>query len=416
MSIKNKLNRMKKHIGTNEGKKDETIQTVKSVSKEIPYQEEWERNQVRPYFLDEDYCLIREVSYPIDKQHGKYSFRDYFKAVSQWQMFEGEHPLSAKGLQANDLFFFDTETTGLGGGTGNTIFLLGYAKVRENEVILRQHILPQPGSEVPLYYSFLENVDYNTLVTYNGKSFDWPQVKTRHTLVREHVPKLPSFGHFDLYHGSRRLWKGKLESVKLVNVESEILDFKRTDDVPGFLAPIIFFDFVERKEPEGMLGVLKHNELDILSLITLYTHLSFQILGIDKDQTSEEQLAVGKWLEYTGNAELAQSSFERLLASQSTVSRFEAMRSLSYQYKKQKKYDEAITLWEELSNNAPYLMRIEALIEWAKALEHHYKLYEEALEMSMKALEIEERVSHNKHSSSEILRRIHRLEKRMLNM
>ena len=35
----------------------------------------------------------------------------------------------AKGYRPGDLFFFDTETTGLGGGTGNTIFLLGYAYI-----------------------------------------------------------------------------------------------------------------------------------------------------------------------------------------------------------------------------------------------------------------------------------------------
>ena len=81
--------------------------------------------------------------------------------------------------------------------------------------MLKQHILSQPGSEVPLYKSFLERIDYTNMVTYNGKAFDWPQVKTRHTLIREHVPKLPAFGHFDLYHAARRLWKHRLERIKL---------------------------------------------------------------------------------------------------------------------------------------------------------------------------------------------------------
>ena len=89
----------------------------------------------------------------------------------------------------------------------------------------------------PLYESFLKTVDYTTLVTYNGRAFDWPQVKTRHTLVRDHVPKLPSFGHFDLLHASRRMWKNKLESVKLANVEENILGVVRENDIPGYLAP-----------------------------------------------------------------------------------------------------------------------------------------------------------------------------------
>ena len=55
------------------------------------------------------------------------------------------------------------------------------------------------------------------MVTYNGKAFDWPQVKTRHTLIREHVPKLPPFGHFDLYHAARRMWKHQSGTLKALN-------------------------------------------------------------------------------------------------------------------------------------------------------------------------------------------------------
>ena len=139
--------------------------------------------------------LISEVKYPLSHQHGHYRFHDFLTAVEIWNKQPVNHPLSAEGHRAEELFFFDTETTGLGGGVGNTIFLLGYASVSGEYLILRQHILPHPGAEVPLYQSFLEKVNYKTLVTYNGKSFDWPQVKTRHTLVREHVPKLP---HLDI--------------------------------------------------------------------------------------------------------------------------------------------------------------------------------------------------------------------------
>ena len=91
-----------------------------------------------------------------------------------------------------------------------------------------------------------------------------------------------------------------LERLKLSIVEKEILEFERKDDIPGFLAPMIYFDFIERKNPEGMLGILKHNEMDILSLITLYTHLSFQLLGLDRQQTAKETFEVGRWYSYLG--------------------------------------------------------------------------------------------------------------------
>ncbi len=237
MSMKNKLKRMKKHLqsdssNSTESRVEHPKEDSASSQIEIPNLKEWQSFGAKPYYANGEYCLIREVEYDLDFQHGKYRLGELLPVMEEWQASDVEHPLSAKGHHASDLFFFDTETTGLSGGTGTTIFLLGYARVLKDKVIVRQHLLPGPGNEVALYQSFLEEVDYTTLVTYNGKAFDWPQVRTRHTLIREHVPKLPSFGHYDLLHASRRLWKNKMESVRLANVEKEILGIQRKDDVP----------------------------------------------------------------------------------------------------------------------------------------------------------------------------------------
>nr|WP_249317058.1 ribonuclease H-like domain-containing protein [Bacillus sp. FJAT-50079] len=288
----------------------------------------------------------------------------------------------------SDLFFFDTETTGLYGGAGNTIFLLGHARVIDHEVIVRQHFLPEPGFEVPLYKSFLESVDYTTLVTYNGKAFDWPQVKTRHTFVKEHVPKLPDFGHFDLYHAARRLWKNKLESVKLVNVEKHILGVTRKDDVPGYLAPMIYFDYVERKNPEAILKVMKHNELDILSLITLYTHLTFQIHCLDPQQTAEEKVFIGKWFNAIGEREVAASTFE-LAMNEDITAEYE----LAYYYKRKKNYDKAKQLWLTATQGNDQRIRKEAFIELAKLMEHQYKDYKKALAYTESAIMVHEQTN-----------------------
>ena len=316
MSLKNKLARLKPHlsINTEETKPLQEPEKINVSEKmNVPFLEAWEKDNVKPYFLDQDYCLIREVSFPLSQKHGHYCFRDFLTAVEIWNEQPLTHPLSAAGHKPEELFFFDTETTGLGGGTGNTIFLLGYASVSGNNLILRQHILSNPGAEVPLYQSFLENVNYKTLVTYNGKSFDWPQVKTRHMLVRDHVPKLPPFGHFDLYHAARRLWKHKLDRLKLAVVEKEVLGVERIDDIPGYLAPMIYFDFVESRKPEGMLGILKHNEVDILSLVTLYTHLTFQIAGRDLLRTRKESYEVGRWFASLGEKKRQRSCLLPLL-------------------------------------------------------------------------------------------------------
>ncbi|MGM0864790.1 MAG: ribonuclease H-like domain-containing protein [Bacillota bacterium] len=380
MSLKNKLSRMKKHLIREEDAEEKKSQPpiLEQEAADLPFLDLWKQNGATVYDIDGDFCLVREKRYPIDHRHGDYTFRDFISAVDAWQDFAGVHPLSSREHTHEQMFFFDTETTGLGGGVGNTIFLLGHGRVTETEVIVTQHFLPQPGSEIPLYHSFLSHVDYNTLVTYNGKAFDWPQVKTRHTLIKDHVPKLPAFGHFDLYHGSRRLFKRKLESVKLINVERKILGFNRVDDVPGYLAPMIYFDYIERKDPEGIFKVMTHNELDILSLITLYTHLTFQLLNVHKKATDHERFEVGRWLEYTGNREIAKERYQEIIREDDRTN-YEVMHLLALQYKKDKEDWKAIELWERMWKDAPVSIRKVVLLELAKLYEHKTKDFRIAL-------------------------------------
>ncbi|KAA9026085.1 ribonuclease H-like domain-containing protein [Niallia endozanthoxylica] len=411
MSIKNKLNRLKSHMTTktNTQRIETPPSSLITKREDIPFLDIWKQAGVYPYYTDSDYCLIREVTYPLETQHGKYRFADYLLAVDAWNDRSLTHPLSAKGHQPDELFFFDTETTGLGGGAGNTIFLLGHASFNGKEIVLKQHILPQPGSEVPLYLSFLENIDYAKMVTYNGKAFDWPQVKTRHTLIREHVPKLPPFGHFDLYHASRRIWKHRLESVKLSIVEKEVLAFERVDDVPGFLAPMIYFDFVERQHPEGLIGILQHNEKDILSLITLYTHLSFQLLGIDQMQTKKESFEVGRWYSYLGETDAAEKVFSKL-SEGNEAEAVKAKHALAFQAKKKQNWQEAVRIWEDVADQGNTSIQMDACIELAKIFEHRCKNVDRAIYFTEKALEIYS--NQNDRLYEELLKRLNRLKRK----
>ena len=381
----------------------------------IPFLDEWKENGVTPYFLEDDFCLVREVKYPFEYQHGRYQLGDYIDAVKAWNESNISHPLSAKGFLPEQLFFFDTETTGLGGGVGNTIFLLGHATLEDNHFVVRQHILPRPGSEIPLYTSFLEKVDYTTLVTYNGKAFDWPQVKTRHTLLKDHVPRLPSFGHFDLFHASRRIWKHKLDRLKLSFVEKEILNIHRVDDVPGFLAPMIYFDYVETQKPEGMLGIIKHNEIDILSLISLYTHLTFQILRMDQNQTVKEAFEVGRWFSYLGEDTAAENTFIEL-ASGVSKEAYHSRWQLSLQLKKKKDYEAASEIWVNLSNVTDTMIAFDSSLELSKWYEHKKRDYEKALLFGQKAKLLLEKCCDSKREQAlDLERRLERITRKSCN-
>jgi uncharacterized protein len=390
LSLKNKLNRMKAHLSVNEenSNKPNGASFIKEINDpfEIPFLSKWKENQTSVYWNDNQYCLIREIRYPITHKHGLYTFEHLVKVVNQWNENKLQHPLSSSGINYDQLFFFDTETTGLGGGAGTSIFLLGYAFIKNNEVVVRQHVLPKPGNEVAFYSSFLESVDYHSLVTYNGKAFDWPQVKTQHTLIKEHVPKLPAFGHFDLYHASRRFWKGKLDKVKLANVEKELLQIERVDDLPGYLAPIIYFDFIERQDPEGIFGIMKHNEWDVLSLITLYIHLSRLILEHGEKGNRDEALEIANWLSYVGESNAAKNAYEKMI-EQNHEKTTSAKLSLSMHYKKIGERESAVTIWKEITEAGSDHEKIQSLIELAKWYEHKEKNIVIAEHYTLKAIE-----------------------------
>ncbi len=377
MSMQSKLNRFKKHLVSEKKEARTSIQTPPS-QPVIQHHEAWNSFQTTPYFYEEEYCLVREVSYPLDQRWGNYSFEELEEVMEDWRKAGAVHPLSSHDLYPSDLVFFDTETTGLSGGAGNTIFLLGYSQVEEDQVKVKQFFLPGPGSEIAMYHLFLTQVkELKNLVTYNGKSFDWPQVKTRHTLIRDFVPSLPAFGHFDLLHGSRRLWKQSLESVRLSVVEKEILGVNREHDTPGYLAPMLYFQYLKENDPELVKGVMTHNEWDVLSLISLYIHISKLLQG-GSAVTSIEQYESARWYESAGQFGIALQKYTEMMNGEGSQSKM-AKKAAAALYKKTKQDHLAVPLWQELCTNGSLGNDEEPYVELAKWHEHQGKDYEKAL-------------------------------------
>ncbi|UOE74960.1 ribonuclease H-like domain-containing protein [Parageobacillus thermoglucosidasius] len=419
MSMKKKLARWKNQLTSRASVQEDRPSALfeEQQEKDVPFLDEWRWKNVQPFFFEGDYCLIREVVYPLDYQHGRYRLGELHYIHGRWQEASFAHPLSSKGHEVSDLFFFDTETTGLSSGTGHFIFLLGHARVYTDRVVVRQHFLPHPGAEVALYQSFLTEVDYTTLVTYNGKAFDWPKVKTRHTLIRDAVPKLPAFGHFDLYHAAKRIWKQKLESVRLSNVEKEILQIERKEDVPGFLAPMMYMDFLSTPHPDRIFPVLRHNELDVLSLICLYIHLSKQLLEAPRLNDALEQLETARWLETLGETAAAKSVYERVIEKE-TKEAWQAQWQLSLLYKKEKRYKEAVDIWEQLWQHGHDTWKIKVGVELAKAYEHHFRDVHAAHRYAVSAYERWKALSRsykqrNDAQEMEWIKRIERLQRKL---
>jgi uncharacterized protein YprB with RNaseH-like and TPR domain len=420
MSLKSKLNRMKKHLGSDDKQVEIKVEN-KDIHEKIPYLEDWLAFDAKPFYYDGEYIFIREKEYPLSTKHGLYELGALQGVVNTWNSSCLNHPLSVAGLSSSDLFFFDTETTGLGGGTGTTIFLLGYARVFQDKVVVKQLFLPSPASEVALYHYFLTEVDYTTLVTYNGKAFDWPQVKTRYTLIRDLLPKLPQFGHFDLLHASRRLWKSEYESLKLSIVEKEILQIHRDSDTPGFMAPMIYFHYLDDKNPEGVFGIMKHNETDILTLISLYVHISNKLLFKEEGSTNE-RYEVARWLDSIGERQAAMDGFHDLTSIEGEKN-WEAKSALATLCKKENNLKKAVKLWEELQEEEQVSLRarIQAAIELAKFYEHNQQEITVALDYANMAQALWKngpalRLKEERKWHLEFEKRIQRLERKVRNI
>src|SRR5690606_19425805 len=84
-----------------------------------------------------------------------------------------------------NLAFIDTETTGLAGGAGTLVFLIGVGVCEADEFVLRQYFLSEPAHEPALLNALLADLNPRAgWVTFNGKAFDLPLIESRLTVNR----------------------------------------------------------------------------------------------------------------------------------------------------------------------------------------------------------------------------------------
>ncbi len=175
---------------------------------------------------------------------------------------------SAATISPNDILFLDTETTGLAGGTGTHAFLVGLGFFEGSEFVLHQYFMRSPAEEPSLLEELRQVLErFSVLVTFNGKSFDWPLIDTRF-LINGYRLEF-GFSHLDLLHPSRRIWKHRLASCSLTSLEQNVFGIHRHGDVPGYLIPQLYFDFLRDGDARRLSPVFFHNREDIVTLARL---------------------------------------------------------------------------------------------------------------------------------------------------
>lgn len=177
-------------------------------------------------------------------------------------------------VRAQDLLFFDTETTGLAGGTGTRAFMIGAADVQGDVLRIRQLTISSMRAETAMLQTFQSWLSANTILSsYNGKCYDAPLLRTRYRLMRLHEP-ISALDHIDLLFPSRRHWKGRYENCRLATIEHRVLGVVREDDLPGSEAPAAWLQYLRGGSAHMLNRVLAHNHQDVISLARLFLRLS----------------------------------------------------------------------------------------------------------------------------------------------
>src|SRR5207245_83728 len=217
--------------------------------------------------------------------------------------------------------FLDTETTGLAGGTGTYAFLVGVAWWDAGGLQVEQFFMRDFTEEYSMLHELAARVaERPVLVTFNGKSFDWPLLENRFTMTRSiAAPRLTA--HLDLLHPARALWKLRLGSVRLVELERQVLDaprlgWHRDDDVASALIPQFYFDYLRGGPIEPLAGVVRHNQMDLRGLAALFGKVNALLSEPSSAATAFESLdlfGLSRFLQRRGDSSRAHSACTQAL-------------------------------------------------------------------------------------------------------
>jgi len=352
----------------------------------------------------------KEYNYPLYSKFGKVELSDWHQVTSQQLgvIFRDE---VCESLSPEKVLFFDTETTGLAGGTGTIPFMLGFGFFTESDFRVKIYILNDLGQEDAFLEEidrFLETHDFSATITYNGKSFDFPLMETRYILQRKRFPllKLP---HFDFLFSARTIWKHTYESRKLGYLGDVLLGLSREEDIIASQIPAIYFNYLRTQSFSLMEKIVYHNSLDLVGLAALILLAVYYLQDVSAMQDEGEILGTAKLFEKYGELDKALRLYDVLVESatrQEIVN--EAVKSLAVIKKKKKLYDEALEWWHLLSQSGS--SNHLAARELSVHFEHREKNYLKAFEYSQKALDS---ISMTEAQRNDFQKRLKRLKRKM---
>lgn len=281
--------------------------------------------------------------------------------------------------------FLDTETTGMAGGSGTYAFLVGIAWWDAGGLEVEQLFMREHSEEHSLLLQLAERMaERRVLVTFNGKTFDWPLLETRYRMTR--TIKLPApRAHLDFLHPARNLWRPRLGSVRLAELERHVLGWDRGADMMSELIPSIYFDFLRGGAPEPLVPIFHHNQMDLRGLAALAARVVALLASPEQhSQDALELFGVSRICERRGDLR-AREMYERSLAGELPEDADRrARRSLALLAKRAGDLERAEALWSGMLGSSREGM--EAYEQLAIHYERRARDYQRAAALVREAL------------------------------
>ncbi len=267
--------------------------------------------------------------------------------------------------------YLDTETTGLSGGTGTIAFLVGLAWWDRSgddgapALVLEQLLVRALGEEGPMLARLRERIEAAAiLVTFNGKSFDLPLLRTRFVMARAEAPAEPP--HLDLLHLARRVHKERTpkEGCRLVALERDVLGFERSGDVESRDVSECYLHFLRTGDARGLLSVVEHNAWDVVAMAAL---VGVYGAPLHEGLAAEDLIGVARTMRRAGALDRAIAVADAAVERASTP---ESLRARAEIAKARGERDRALEDYEAL---AAKVDDPRARLELAKIYEHAFK-------------------------------------------
>ena len=300
-----------------------------------------------------------------------------------------QRSFSSSTFDLKETTFIDCETTGLAGGVGTYAFLVGMGYFGDHEFLIRQYFMRDFHEEEAVLFAVSQELKrFRSLASYNGKCYDLPLLQNRCVVNRIDFDPA-AWLHLDLLFPSRRLWKKRIQDCSLASVERQILNVGREIDIPSYLIPQIYFDYLRSGSIDQLIPVFHHNVYDILSLVGLSVLISqaIQDFGVAGIEDPIDLYSLGRLHFGSGDYRESIACFEHALSKDMPAEwQHVIYMNLAYSYKRLGDYKQAGQIWHRLLEEE-FPFDFHAYEELAKYYEHRENDCPQAMEIVDRATE-----------------------------